>query len=182
MVKIICEGSDDKTFLRLLLNDLKKSNDILGIKNFDAYIEIMGGKENLLNHENYRTISKDIKKGVTQILFIFDCDFEEDDNKKNGMKNSKKSIESLITKLDWEIEVNYYIFNKNLDYFIIDTLDKRDNFLGCEECFDLKKLNKNRKILTCIYKSMYPRKPFDFTHENFNPLKQKLKNLFKEEE
>jgi len=29
MVRIFCEGSDDKTFLRLLLNDLKKSGDII---------------------------------------------------------------------------------------------------------------------------------------------------------
>ena len=86
----------------------------------------------------------------------------------------------MITELDWKIEVDYYIFNKNLDYFIIETLDNKENFIGCEECFELKELNKNRKILTCIYKTLYPRKPFDFSHPNFDTLKTKLKNLFKE--
>ena len=181
MVKIICEGSDDKTFLRLLLNDLKNSSDIEGIKNFDRYIEVMGGKVNLLNTENYVGLNNFIGKQIKKVLFIFDCDFEEDDKVCGGMENSIDAIEHLIKKLDWKIEVDYYIFNKNLDYFIIDTLDKKENFLGCEECFKLKELNKNRKILTCIYKSLYPKKPFDFSHQNFNELKEKLKNLFKDE-
>lgn len=180
MVKIICEGNDDKTFLRLLLNDLKSRDDIRGIQNFDRFIEVMGGKINLLNEENYKSINKSIGKQIKKVLFVFDCDFQEDDKVCGGLENSIKSIEELISKLSWNIEVNYYIFDKNLDYFIIDTLDKKDDFLGCEECFNLKKLNKNRKILTCIYKSLYPKAPFDFSHENFNELKQKLKNLFEE--
>jgi len=180
MVRIFCEGSDDKTFLRLLLNDLKKSGDIIGFDNFDSIIKIMGGKSNLLDIKSYKTIDKQVGKQLRKILFIFDCDFEEDDNICGGFENSKKAIEDLIVELDWKIEVDYYIFNKNLDYFIIDTLDKKENFLDCEECFKLKELNKNRKILTCIYKSLYPKKPFDFSHENFDELKTKLKNLFKE--
>jgi hypothetical protein len=181
MVKIICEGSDDKTFLRLLLNDLKKTSSVPDIENFDGYIEKMGGKSKLLDASKYKLLNKQIGTKVKKVLFIFDCDFQEDDKVCGGLENSKKAIEDLIVQLDWKIEVDYYIFNKNLDYFIIDTLDKKDNFLGCEECFKLKELNKNRKILTCIYKSLYPKKPFDFEHENFNELKQKLKNLFKEQ-
>jgi uncharacterized protein YutE (UPF0331/DUF86 family) len=180
MVRIFCEGSDDKTFLRLLLNDLKKSGDIIGFENFDSIVKIMGGKSNLLNKDSYETINKQIGKQISKVLFIFDCDFEEDDKSCGGLEKSKKVIEDLIIELYWKIEVDYYIFNKNLDYFIIDTLDKKENFLGCEECFKLKELNKNRKILTCIYKSLYPKKPFDFSHENFDELKEKLKNLFKE--
>jgi len=181
MVRIFCEGSDDKTFLRLLLNDLKKSGDIIGFDNFDSIVKVMGGKSTLLDKKSYSTINKQVGKQFHKVLFIFDCDFEEDDKVCGGFENSKKSIEDLIVKLDWKIEVDYYIFNKNLDYFIIDTLDKKENFIGCEECFELKELNKNRKILTCIYKSLYPKKPFDFSHQNFNELKQKLKNLFKDE-
>ncbi len=181
MVKIICEGSDDKTFLRLLLNDLKKSFLVPNIENFDSYIERMGGKSKLLDPVNYKLLNKQIGTKIKKVLFIFDCDFEEDDKVCGGLEKSKKAIEDLITTLDWKIEVDYYIFNKNLDYFIINTLDKKESFLGCEECFELKVLNKNRKILTCIYKSLYPKKPFDFSHENFNELKEKLKNLFKEE-
>jgi len=181
MVRIFCEGNDDKVFLRLLLNDLKRNNEIIGVENFDSFIKVMGGKSKLLDVESYKTTNKRVGKNIQKVLFVFDCDFEEDDNLSGGLDNSIKAIEELIDILDWQIEVNYYIFNKNLDYFIIDTLEKNNNFLACEECFDLKKLNKNRKILTCIYKSLYPKAPFDFSHKNFNELKQKLKNLFKEE-
>ncbi len=181
MVRIFCEGSDDKTFLRLLLNDLKKSNEIIGFENFDSIINVMGGKSKLLDKDSYSVANKKIGKGIQKVLFVFDCDFSEDDNSCGGLEASQKAIEELIEILDWKIEVNYYIFNKNLDYFIIDTLDKKDGFLACEECFNLKKLNKNRKILTCIYKSLYPKKPYNFSHKNFDELKQKLKNLFKEE-
>jgi len=181
MVKIICEGSDDKTFLRLLLNDLKKISSVPDITNFDGYIEKMGGKSKLLDSSAYGLLNKQIGTKIRKVLFVFDCDFEEDDRVCGGMDNSIDAITTLIKELDWKIEVDYYIFNKNLDYFIVDTLDKKDNFLNCEECFKLKELNKNRKILTCIYKSLYPQKPFDFTHENFDDLKQKLKNLFKEQ-
>jgi len=172
MVRIFCEGSDDKTFLRLLLNDLKKSNEIIGFENFDSIIKVMGGKSKLLDKDSYSVANKKIGKGIQKVLFVFDCDFSEDDNSCGGLEASQKAIEELITTLDWKIEV---------DYFIIDTLDKKDGFLGCEECFNLKKLNKNRKILTCIYKSLYPKKPYDFSHKNFDELKQKLKKLFKEE-
>jgi uncharacterized protein YutE (UPF0331/DUF86 family) len=178
MVKIICEGSDDKTFIRLLLNDLKKTSLIPDIENFDSYIETMGGKSKLLDPTKYTRFNKQVGTKIKSVLFIFDCDFEEDDKVCGGFENSKKAIESLISELAWNIEVDYYIFNKNLDYFIIDTLDKKENFLGCEECFELKTLNKNRKILTCIYKSLYPKKPFDFSHQNFKNLKQKLQKLF----
>ncbi len=181
MVRIFCEGSDDKTFLRLLLNDLKKSQNIIGQHNFDSIIKVMGGKSNLLDKKSYKTVNKQVGKQIKKVLFVFDCDFIEDDNICGGLENSIKAIEKLITTLDWKIEVDYYIFNKNLDYFIIDTIDKKENFLGCEECFELKELNKNRKILTCIYKSLYPKKPFDFSHPNFNELKHKLKKLFKEQ-
>ena len=178
MVKIICEGNDDKVFLRLLLTHLKKSSLVPDINNFDGYIEVMNGKSKLLDSSNYTLLNKQIGTKIKKVLFIFDCDFKADDKKYGGMKNSICAIENLIKELDWNIEIDYYIFDKNLDYFIVDTLDKKDSFLACEECFELKKLNKNRKILTCIYKSLYPKKPYDFSHPNFDKIKEKLEKLF----
>ncbi len=178
MVRIFCEGDDDKTFLRLLLNDLKKEKQIQGIANFDPFIKAMGGKSKLLDRASYATTHKRIGKDIHKVLFVFDCDFEEDDRVCGGIDASKRAIESLIEALHWDIEIDYFIFEKNLDYFIIETLEKKENLLACESCFELKALNKNRKILTCIYKSLYPKKPFDFSHPNFTTLKTKLTNLF----
>ncbi len=179
MVKIICEGKDDKDFLKLFLRHLKKDGSLsISTENFDSYIETMNGKAKLLNQENYETINKQIGKKIKKVLFIFDCDFVEDDKKCGNLENSTTCIEDLIKDLNWSIDTSYYIFSKNLDYFLIDTLKNREQFEACEECFKLKELNKNRKILTCIYNKLYPKPPYDFSHPNFNELKEKLNNLF----
>jgi len=179
MVKIICEGSDDKSFLRQLLINLKTESKLsTNLVNFDSVIKIMKSKSNLLDKDKYTTISKQIGKKIKKVLFVFDCDFEDDDKNCGDLENSKKCIENLIQELNWNIEIDFYIFNKNLDYFIIETLENKEKFLSCEECFELKKLNKNRKILTCIYQKLYPKKPYDFSHKNFDDLKQKLTELF----
>ena len=63
MVKIICEGDDDKSFIRQLLQHLKKEEVIpSNIVNFDSYIQSMKGKSNLLDSEKYLTIEKQIGK------------------------------------------------------------------------------------------------------------------------
>jgi len=179
MVKIICEGGDDHSFLKLILNDLQENEKLSkDINDFGSYIKPMGGKSNLLDKEKYNTINKEIGKKIKKVLFVFDCDFEDDDKNCGDLENSKKCIENLIKELNWNIEIDFYIFNKNLDYFIIETLENKEKFLSCEECFELKKLNKNRKILTCIYQKLYPKKPYDFSHKNFDDLKQKLTELF----
>ena len=157
MVKIICEGDDDKSFLTQLLNHLKQENLIKFEDSFQSVIEHKQGKTNLLNKDKYASLTTQINSSkISKVLFVFDSDFYEDNNQCNNLENSKKCIEELIEQLKWRIKPEYYIFDKNLDYFIIETLEKKGNFLQCEECFDLKKLNKNRKILTCIYQNLYP--------------------------
>jgi hypothetical protein len=181
MVKIICEGGDDHSFLKLILNDLQANKKLSeNIIDFASYIKPMGGKSKLLDSSKYKLLNKQIGTKIKKVIFVFDCDFEDDDKNCGNFENSKKCIEKLIQELNWNIEIDYYIFNKNLDYFIIETLEQSENFLSCEKCFELKKLNKNRKILTCIYQKLYPKKPYDFLHPNFNKLKDKLINLFKE--
>jgi hypothetical protein len=75
-----------------------------------------------------------------------------------------------------DIETDYYLFDKNLADFIAKTLDERQQ--KCLElfhkCLDIQDKNKNKKISTCIYKQLYPQAPYDFSHPNFDPLKQKL--------
>ncbi|MFT5835337.1 MAG: hypothetical protein ACI9RG_000222 [Sulfurimonas sp.] len=182
MVKIICEGGDDHSFLKLFLEHLNEDKSISNsINNFGSYIQPMGGKSNLLNKEKYETINKQIGKKIKKVLFIFDCDFLEDDAQCGDIDKSKECIEKLIQQLDWKIEIDYYIFSKNLDYFLIDTLENKESFESCEECLELKKVNKNRKILTCIYNKLYPNAPYNFSNDKFDDIKQKLKNLFEEQ-
>ena len=45
----------------------------------------------------------------------------------------------------------------------------------------LEHLNIDKKPIANMYRELYPYPKFDFKHQNFNPLKEKLQNLFKED-
>lgn len=176
-IRIVCEGKDDREFIGQFTKHLELSDKP------DKYffrLKGVGGKSILLKSETYKDkLDLQVQSSqVEKVLFIFDADFQDDDKKCGGLEKSKQCIDKLIQDLNWDITVDYYIFDKNLDDFILNTLPNKQNFQSCEECFELKKINKNRKILTCIYSKLYPQKPYDFSHKNFDKLKQKLTNLF----
>ena len=178
MVKIIVEGNDDKNLLTTLLRKLE-----LGDKNkLESYILSMGGKAKLLDckQQKYEKITEKIKLNkITKVLFIFDCDFKKDDNECGGYDKSEECFQQLKKDLNWNIEVDYYIFDKNLDYFLIESLPKKKEcFIDFEKCLDLKEISPNRKPIANLYRNLYPNNPYDFSHQNFNELKQKLRNLF----
>ncbi len=182
MVRIIVEGDDDKKLLIALLRNLK-----LGDKNtLSDYFTTMGGKAKLLDfeQEKYKNISSQIELDkITKVLFIFDCDLEEDDKKCGGYEKSEECFKKLKEKLNWNINIDYYIFNRNLDDFLVDTITpetKHKCFTDFEKCIKLKEIKPNRKPISNLYRDLYPNKPYDFSHENFNSLKQKLTNLFNE--
>ncbi|MFK5971029.1 MAG: hypothetical protein QM487_13055 [Candidatus Marithrix sp.] len=182
MVKIIVEETDDKNLLMALLRDLN-----LGDKSkLPSYFEIMGGKSPLLDFEQrkYNKLNGQIELNkITKVLFIFDCDLEEDDKKCGGIEKSEQCFNRLKEKLNWNIDIDYYIFNRNLDYFLVDTITpetRQQCFTDFEECIDLKKIKPNRKPIANLYRDLYPQNPYDFSHKKFNTLKQKLINLFNE--
>ncbi|MCK4441720.1 MAG: hypothetical protein KAU90_06915, partial [Sulfurovaceae bacterium] len=135
-IRIFVEGNDDKNFIVTLLNNLKKNNDIdvLDSINFNNYIEVMGSKSKLLNdsHTKYKRVSEKIGFEVKKALFIFDCDFKEDDKNCNGMEKSQQCFDDLVKKLNWNIPNDVYIFDKNLDYFLVETINTKE----CYEHFD----------------------------------------------
>lgn len=187
MVKLIVEGDDDKKFFSLFLNHLVKDGE-LNKRDFDASIIHMGGKSKLLDATNskyVKTLNLQIKSDkLKRVLFIFDCDFEQDDHNCNGMEKSQECFKSLIDSLKWDIEIDLYIFNRNLDYFLMETIKDKacyEDFKKLVHCLDIEKLKPNRKPIANLYRDLYPYPQFDFTDESFNELKQKLKNLFKEE-
>jgi len=187
MVRIFVEGIDDEKFIIKLLNDLKSSSDIKVPKgfNFGSVINRLGGKKKLLdsNHIKYKQVFELIKiDEIKKALFIFDCDFEKDDKNCNGMENSKKCFDTLIKELDWEIEIDVYIFNKNLDYFLVETINTKEcyeHFDKLVKCLDVEKLKPNKKPIANLYRDLYPYPQFDFKDDRFQPLKDKLIDLFK---
>ncbi|MEA3227639.1 MAG: hypothetical protein U9P38_01070, partial [Campylobacterota bacterium] len=47
-------------------------------------------------------------------------------------------------------------------------------------CLESEKIKPNKKPIANMYRDLYPYPKFDFKHEKFDLLKQKLQNLFKE--
>lgn len=183
---IIVEGKDDRNFIRTVLNDLKKKQEISveDTINFDDAIEIMGGKRKLLDSSNakYQKLKMKIENNdIEKALFIFDCDFERDDKECNGIDNSKKCFEKLKNDLQWEIPIEVHIFNRNLDYFLVETIKTKEcyeYFDQLVECLEIEKVKPNKKPIANLYRDLYPAPHFAFEDDKFNDLKQKLKNLF----
>jgi hypothetical protein len=171
MVKIIVEGDDDRKFIEKFFKHLE-------IDKFE--VEKMGGKSNLLDFEKYKKLSSQKGLKFDKVLFLFDSDFEKDDKKCGGLVNSTKCIENLIKELNWEIKIDYYIFDKNLDYFLLETIkDCKNEFDNFINCIDIVQLKPNKKPIANLYRDLYPKEPFDFSHKNFDILKQKIINLCK---
>jgi hypothetical protein len=183
---IIVEGKDDKNFIVSLLNDLKKNNEIEVEDriNFHDYIEVMGGKAKLLdsNNSKYTKLKMKIENyDIKKSLFIFDCDFKIDDTHCNGMKESRQCFDDLLKNLNWDIPIELYIFDRNLDYFLIETIKSKEcyeNFDSLIDCLDVEKVKPNKKPIANLYRDLYPYPQFDFKDNRFNELKTKLKNLF----
>jgi hypothetical protein len=180
-MRIFCEGDGDKNFIIQLLKHLEEEGELISKPEYSKYIFPKDCKTELLKVNNYNKEQKLIGKQIKKVLFIFDADFK-DDNECDGLKDSVKCIEKLIEDLGWKDITSYYIFDKNLDDFIIKTLDEEQQecFHSFDECLEIEAKNKNKKISTCIYKKLYPQNPYDFSHSNFDTLKQKLTNLFNE--
>ena len=187
-VRIFVEGNDDKNFIMKLLTDLKKYKEIIVDENinFNNYIEVMGSKSKLLdnNHDKYKKVSNKIGFEIKKALFIFDCDFKIDDKNCNGMLESQKCYDDLVQGLNWFIQTDVHIFDKNLDYFLVETINTKEcyqHFDNLITCLDVEKLKPNKKPIANLYRDLYPYPQFDFKDDRFEPLKTKLKNLFKEQ-
>jgi len=181
-IRIVCEGDDDKKFIISLMNHLKREKIINFDKNINQYFIIKNGKSKLLDISSYSDMEKQIKVGIiSKLLFLLDCDYIEDDINCNGCENSEKCIKNLIKKLN--VESKYFLFNKNLNFFILNSLsdDIKKCFEEFQNCHNIDDFNKNRKVLTSIYRDLYPKKPYDFSNSIFDELKNKLIWLFKGE-
>jgi len=105
------------------------------------------------------------------------------------MENTISKIEALQKDLKVENMSDYFLAcdpKTEKGYFeslLLSTVDKEvkkcyEDFRNCS-ALNSKAVDKN--ILTELHNLTKPEKPYDFNHPNFEPLKQKLKNLFKEE-
>ena len=186
MVRIVCEGSGDRKFLKLLLKHL-------GIDSSDNNFEKMNGKSFLLDNSDsrYEKLQEQIDIGkIEKLLFILDADCIENDAKNGGYDNSEKAIVKLIEDLaikdlsDYFISCNPETKIGYIESLVLSTIPKEhkeciETFLKCTEPKDRK---EDKFIIQTIYSQYYPNSGYNFEHENFKPLIITLKKLFKKEE
>ena len=185
MVAIVVEGKRDVTFYKNLIKE------VFNIDKSKYNIIKTDGKSKLLNKslDKYQDLLKSIKVGrIRKVLFIIDADDSKDNKEIGGYLNSQDKIEELIKDLDIELYSDYFIAcnpltqKGNIENLVISTLTEDEekcikSFLNCSE---LENSNNSKRLLG-IYNYGFPDKTFDYNHPNFNELKQKLTNLFKEE-
>lgn len=181
MVTIIVEGKTDSEFL---IDFINKNFPNISREKYD--IKIFEGKDKIfqLNYHIYDEIEEFVKNDITEkILICVDADDPKDDCPVRGYNKTKQKLNTLIKGLDFNIVIDYFIFsdeeNKSgyLESFLLSVLDEEQKncIKNFRECFryDLK----DKFVFNTFYKqNSYS---FDYSHSNFNKLKEKLKNLFK---
>lgn len=186
MFAILHEGNAKKTadnkLIKLLIKDLG-----LGENSFSFYG--LGSKGNFFKGDNpqYKVLLSEInEETISKVLFIIDADYEKNDKIYGGFDNTKKELENIIESLDIKNISDIYItcdpstkdgYLESLILPSIPTKQKEciESFLDCSE---FKSKDNHKAILNQIYNSAYPNAPYDFSHKNFDELKQKLQNLF----
>ena len=185
-VAILHEGNEkktnDKALLSLLIDNLEL--DINTIEFFP-----FGTKSNFFDQDNikYKRLKLQIaEKEVVKVLFVVDADYVENDATYGGVQNTQNKLDETIEALGLtEYSTTYVTCDPTekcgyLESLILSTIPEEqkeciETFL---ECSDFKSKENHKAILNQIYKTAYPKAPFDFSHENFNALKQKLQTLF----
>jgi hypothetical protein len=177
MVAILFEGKSDNEFFDSLLDEYGLDKNQVVFKNFK-------GKDNLFNisHTHYNSIETDINAGkIERVLLVVDADNENDPNPNRGYAPSETKLQEIIENLGFQIPVQYHIMcdenlEGNLESFLLSVLDEEQK--KCVNTF--KKCYKYELTDKWAYNTFYKQKkhPFDFNHSNFDPLKEKLINLF----
>ena len=181
MVAIVVEGKRDVTFFKNYITHYLK------IEKNQYKIIKTDGKSILLNSscEKYKGLCEDLDTNrVQKVLFVIDSDNTIDNPDIGGYTNSCSSIGQLFSSLDINSYSDYFIAcnpetqEGNIEDLVVSTLTKTQekcikSFLKCS-----KLENDDGKRLLGIYNYGYPEEPYDFTHSNFNELKQKLQTLF----
>ena len=186
MVKslILCEGGDDEAFLNIFLKSLNIDKRKVDIKKLSS-------KSNFFKLKIYQdeNILAKIDSQYNKILFIFDSDYIESGQTNNGFDKSRISIEQMIIEIKesvgFDFYTDYYIVcdpltrDGNLEHLILSTLDKdpKKCMKDLLDCIKPYHTDSNKKILITGYKTIFKEPLYNFSHQNFKLLKQKLQNL-----
>ena len=179
---ILHEGKDDKKYLKRICNEFN-------IEVNDENFYEMGDKSTFFKEENkvYKLIKNNPK--ISKILFVLDADYKTSDAKYGGYDNCEREITKIREELGLKDKSDYCITcnpNTKDGYFetlffscVSDELKKcYDEFIKCS---GFKEKENYKTIMTKLHELASPSKPYDFNHPNFEDIRSKLKNLFKDE-
>nr|CAA6803160.1 MAG: Unknown protein [uncultured Thiotrichaceae bacterium] len=180
-VAILHEGTEDNALITKLITTLE-----LDLGRVEFYR--MGSKSNFFteDHKDYRELIQLIRADqIVRVLFVVDADFQKNDQVYGGYANTLSALKKLVVDFDIVDISQFYICcdpstqEGNVESLLLATLDKEkktciDDFLACSD-FNAK--NNSKAILNGIYNIAYPEPPYNFKHEYFNELKEKLRIL-----
>ena len=170
------------------LNDKEKSDlDINLIDFFD-----MENKSNFFkpDFKAYKALKQRVDANeVTKILFIIDADYVKNNTKYNGVINTKKELDNIISQFNFQnISKEVFILHDPekeegyLESLLLATLPeaKRGCITGFINCSEINSKNFYKTIIYGLHKIAYPIDSYyTFTDSHFDDLKLKLTNLFK---
>ncbi len=179
MVIIAFEGKSDGEFFNTILSTY-------GLPSNEVIYYDFKGKDNLFNisHDYYDEIENKHLNKIDKILLVVDADNKKDPNPNRGYEASENKLKEVIEDLSFDIPIEYHIMcDENqegyLESFLLSVLDDEQDkcIKAFKTCFEYDLTDK------WVYNSFYKHNeyPFNFNHPNFNELKTKLKNLFKEQ-
>jgi hypothetical protein len=140
----------------------------------------MGSKTHLLdkNHTKYqKTLINHIEVGkVSKLLFILDAD-ENFKVTETAIKNRQEDLNIIIIADNLKM-CNCETKKGYLESLILETLPDEhkkciDSFLECSGS-----TKDDKHIVKSMYEQYYPDKGYNFEHESFNLLHDKLMQLF----
>ncbi len=179
-VAIICEGTSDRDFLKAFMAHHK----IEATPNF----YIFKGKSFILDatHGKYEELKSVVDAEPHKLLFVVDADDAKNDVQYGGFQNTQQALNQVIAERKFEEVSSTYIMCDPtthvgyLESLILSTISEHQknciqSFLDCSE---FKSKENHKAIFNSIYNTAYPGAPYDFSHSNFDELKNKLLSLF----
>jgi hypothetical protein len=187
-VAILHEGNSKSThdngIIKLLLQELDLDEDKVEFFGFGFKSNFF--KSTFVKYENLKLQIEE--ESIGKILFVVDADYAENDKKYGGLENTNTELEKIIKELGLTDISNIYVTRDPntqegyLESLILSSIpeEQKDCIESFLKCSNFKSKENHKSILNQIYKIAYPNAPYDFSHKNFDELKQKLKNLFEE--
>lgn len=185
-VAILHEGNAGKSEDNKLLKAMIQAQ---GLDESRVIFYGMGTKSNFIDYsyKDYQELIPLIEADqIGKVLLTADADSQKIDRKYGGYENSMNMLKGVAQHFKMNELCQFYVFcdpstrQGNVESLLLTTLSDEkktciENFLDCS---GFKARGNSKAILNDIYNRAYPEPPYNFEHQHFDDLKQKLAKLF----